>query len=58
MLKKCSNTKCNTYTFKEICPKCNSQTLDPQYKFRERFIKTTSAAALKQQYHTLHHNLD
>ncbi|MEK6891476.1 MAG: ribosome biogenesis protein [Nanoarchaeota archaeon] len=39
LLKKCSNKSCNTYTFKEKCPECNSNTLDSGYKFRERFLK-------------------
>ncbi|MBT4604250.1 ribosome biogenesis protein [archaeon] len=26
---KCTNKECNTYTIKEICPKCNSKTLRP-----------------------------
>lgn len=39
LLKKCP--KCNTYTFKDTCPKCKipTPTIDPQYKFRERFVK-------------------
>jgi len=31
ILKKCS--KCNSYTFKEICSKCKIQTKDAHYKF-------------------------
>ncbi|MFA5953633.1 MAG: nucleolar RNA-binding Nop10p family protein [Candidatus Pacearchaeota archaeon] len=33
LLKKCSNKNCNSYTFKENCPKCSSQTKDAHYKF-------------------------
>ena len=31
MLKKCP--KCQTYTLKTTCPKCNSPTKDAHYKF-------------------------
>ncbi|MEK6873681.1 MAG: nucleolar RNA-binding Nop10p family protein [Nanoarchaeota archaeon] len=42
LLKKCSNKSCNNYTFKDKCPKCNSDTKDAHYKFRERFVKNKS----------------
>jgi len=39
MLRKCSNKSCSTYTLKETCPKCSSNTQEPMYKYRERFLK-------------------
>lgn len=31
ILKKCD--KCKRYTLKEKCPKCNTETINPSYKF-------------------------
>ncbi|PIN94252.1 ribosome biogenesis protein [Candidatus Pacearchaeota archaeon CG10_big_fil_rev_8_21_14_0_10_31_9] len=39
LLKKCPNKSCNSYTFKDKCPKCNSETKPAGLKFRERFVK-------------------
>lgn len=30
---------CNSYTFKDKCQKCNSETKDAGIKFRERFVR-------------------
>jgi len=38
-LQKCP--KCSKYTLKEICPYCNSKTVEAHYKFRERFVKNS-----------------
>lgn len=33
LIKKC--TICKIYTLKDSCPKCNTQTISPSYKFKQ-----------------------
>lgn len=40
-LKKCP--ECNTYTLKELCPKCKCKTKDAHYKFVK--LKSTKSPA-------------
>ncbi|MEK6819814.1 MAG: nucleolar RNA-binding Nop10p family protein [Nanoarchaeota archaeon] len=46
-LRRCPN--CETYTLKEICPKCNSKTKDAHYKFLNfgKFLRNNSIVADK-----------
>lgn len=49
LLRKCPN--CNTYTFKKLCPRCESETVSPHpakfspddkyalYRVRDRYLK-------------------